>query len=154
MAEQKKTGATVMQTVRVLVVNILSVFLLPQQPWYMENGLHVLICIKNPLKSNGLSWMINRPAYPIISKMHPQIMLPMNPHVFVLAPCQLCISSDKPKIAMGTAVEAILGWYRRRLASRGQVSRVQLALGPNVTSPLGRVTILPDILCALLFGGV
>lgn len=45
MAEQKKTGATVMQT-DPQVVSFNSRFNIKM--------VHILICIKNPLKSNGL----------------------------------------------------------------------------------------------------
>lgn len=57
MAEQKKTGATVMQTVKVLAIHLSCHSSLPS-PVTLEvsrSSLYVLICIKNPLKSNGLS---------------------------------------------------------------------------------------------------
>lgn len=70
-------------------------------------------------------------------------MLSMNPHVFVRTPCHVCRSVDKPKTAMKTMVEGTLGRYRSRLASSGQSSSVQLALGPKLMRPFGSVDIVP-----------
>lgn len=66
-------------------------------------------------------------------------MLNMNPQVFVRTPCHVWRSVDKPKTAMKTMVEGTLGRYRSRLASSGQSSSVQLALGPKLMRPFGSV---------------
>lgn len=57
MAEQKKTGATVMQTVKVLAIHLSCHSFRPSSATLgvSRSNCYVLICIKNPLKSNGLS---------------------------------------------------------------------------------------------------
>lgn len=104
MAEQKNTGATVIQT-RIALVSFDS----PPAMGARCHGSRILICIKNPLKLNGLSWMINRPIYPMISRMHPLIMLAMKPHDFVRTPCHVCAIIDRAKTTMKTIVEGVLG---------------------------------------------
>lgn len=86
--------------------------------------------------------MMKRPTYPIISSIHPAIILDMKPHVRILMPWKTWMINDTAKTPVKTALAGMLGWYRRILASRGHVSRVQLAWGPNVTRPLGSVDML------------